>query len=597
MQHRAATPRFDPKAHERELRALVAEIQAAPDLDAHGLDRLLRAYPRAGRGFFSKSEIIAGYRAFALPGTAMDEARFMERLRLRPVRTLSGVTPVTVLTRPFPCPGTCIFCPSDVRMPKSYLADEPGAQRAEHNGFDPYLQTWNRLDAYRAIGHPVDKVELIVLGGTWSFHPEPYQRWFVTRCLEAISDFGAGLDARGEAGRVPAAYREIAPLSAGAPSPRYNQVMRAHLEAHLGPDLLHASEAAEWSSLEAAQRRNETTPSRCVGLVVETRPDSVDDAEVLRLRALGVTKVQLGIQSLDDRVLKRSRRGHDVAASRAAVHRLRAAGFKIHAHWMANLPGATPESDVEDFARLFDDPDFRPDELKLYPCLLVESAELMGAHARGEWQPYDDPTLLRVLEACMAMTPRWCRLTRVVRDFSSHDIVAGTRTANLREVAERRMRERGELLREVRAREIRGASFDYASLRLRETRYTTSLGEECFLEFVTPADRLGGFCRLALPREVPPIDELRDSALLREVHVYGASLPLGASSGGSAQHAGLGTRLVAAAGERAAAAGFAGLAVISAVGTRAWYRKLGFADGKLYQHRDLSGEDRGAVAQ
>jgi len=596
VQHRQAVPRFDPRAHERELRGLIAAIQAEPDLDARGLDRLLRAYPREGRGFFSKSEIIAGYRAFARPGAALDEARFLERLRLRPVRTLSGVTPVTVLTRPFPCPGTCIFCPSDVRMPKSYLADEPGAQRAENNGFDPYLQTWNRLDAYHSIGHPVDKVELIVLGGTWSHHPESYQRWFVTRCLEAISDFGGGLDGRAEAGRAPSPYAEITPIRGDAPSPRYNQAVRAHLEAHFGPDLLHESEAAAWSSLEAAQRRNESAPSRCVGLVVETRPDSIDDVEVLRLRALGVTKVQLGIQSLDDEVLKRSRRGHGVAESRSAVLRLRAAGFKIHAHWMANLPGATPDSDVADYARLFDDPDFRPDELKLYPCLLVESAELMGAYAREEWRPYTDAELLRVLEACMKRTPRWCRLTRVVRDFSSHDIVAGTRTANLREVAEGRLRDRGEALCEVRNREIRGEVFDRASLEFRETRYATSLGEECFLEFVTPADRLVGFCRLALPHKSARVDELCGRALLREVHVYGASLPLGTSARDSAQHAGLGTRLVEVAAARAKAAGFEGLAVISAVGTRAWYRRLGFRDGALYQHRALSedGEDRAA---
>ena len=597
MQHRRAVPSFDPAAHERELRALIGEIDAAPSLDAQGLDRLLRSYPRSGCGLFAKSEVIAGYRAFATPASAEEEARFMERLRLRPVRTLSGVTPLTVLTRPFPCPGTCIFCPSDVRMPKSYLADEPGAQRAEDNGFDPYLQTWNRLDAYRSIGHPVDKVELIVLGGTWSFHPEPYQVWFVARCMEAMSDFGAGIDARESAGEAPARYREIAPVDGRSPERRYNQALRAHLEADFGDGLLHPSEQAEWSTLEAAQQRNEEAGSRCVGLVVETRPDSVSDAEVLRLRALGVTKVQLGIQSLDDAVLKRSRRGHGVAESRSAVRKLRAAGFKIHAHWMANLPGATPESDIEDYARLFDDADFRPDELKLYPCLLVESAELMGAYQRGEWKPYDDTSLLRVLEVCMAATPRWCRLTRVVRDFSAHDIVAGTHTANMREVAERRLRDRGQVLCDVRSREIRGDAFDRTALVLRETRYASALGEECFLEFVTPEDRLVGFCRLALPRAPVSIDEIRDSAMLREVHVYGASLPLGLRPTDSAQHGGLGTRLVRAAQDRAAAAGFAKLAVISAVGTRAWYRKLGFADGRLYQHLSLSGGEKGVAVQ
>ncbi|MFQ5418565.1 MAG: tRNA uridine(34) 5-carboxymethylaminomethyl modification radical SAM/GNAT enzyme Elp3, partial [Myxococcota bacterium] len=177
---------FDPTPYERELVAIVEAILAAPALDDRVLDRIAKKHPRDGAGLFSRSEIIAGFRRFAPErGWSVDEARFVERLRLRPVRTQSGVTPVTVLTKPYPCPGTCIFCPSDVRMPKSYLASEPGSQRAEDNEFDPYLQTWNRLAAYHGIGHPVDKIELNILGGTWSSHPEAYQVWFVKRCFEA----------------------------------------------------------------------------------------------------------------------------------------------------------------------------------------------------------------------------------------------------------------------------------------------------------------------------------------------------------------------------------------------------------------------------
>jgi len=575
---------FDPESYRGLLIPLIEEIVATPELDARGLDRIVRRHPKAG-GLFSKSEIIAGYRAFGERGLA--ESEFVSRLRLRPVRTLSGVTPVTVLTRPFPCPGTCIFCPNDVRMPKSYLADEPGAQRAEHNGFDPYLQTWNRLDAYRAIGHPVEKIELIVLGGTWSFYPEPYQLWFVTRCLEAVSDFGADLDRRALAGDTPVSYRELARIDGRVMHARYNEVVKTHLVRTLGDDGLHDSERGSWPELEAAKTRNESAGARCVGLVVETRPDHITEKEVLRLRGLGVTKVQLGIQSLDDAVLRASRRGHNVASTRLAVRRLREAGFKIHAHWMANLPGSTPEACIRDYARLFDDPDFRPDELKLYPCMLIESAELMGPYERGEWQPYDDETLLGVLTACIAATPRWCRLTRVVRDFSAHDIVAGTHTANLREVAERRLGDAGRTSVDVRSREIRGASFERASLQLHACEYETSTGSEHFLEYLTADDRLVGFLRLSLPRDASFVPEVRHSALVREVHVYGASLPLGAPSGGSAQHAGLGRALVEEAARRAEEAGYRDLAVISAIGTRAWYRGLGFEDGALYQHRSL----------
>jgi elongator complex protein 3 len=273
-----------------------------------------------------------------------------------------------------------------------------------------------------------------------------------------------------------------------------------------------------------------------------------------------------------------------VASTRRALTLLRSAGFKLHAHWMPNLHGATVEGDIRDFARLFDDPAIRPDELKIYPCSLVESAELMGPYRRGEWRPYDTDELLEVLEACLSGTPRWCRITRVIRDFSSDDIVDGNRVANLREVAGRRV-----VSRDIRAREIRAARFRTEELRLRESDYAAGSGEERFLEYVTPEDRLVGFLRLHLPAAPASIDELGSSALIREVHVYGASLPLGERGERPAQHRGLGGALVDRAAEIARGAGFSALAVISAIGTRPWYRGLGFQDGPLYQHRRLEG--------
>ncbi len=575
---------FDPAEHARELGALIEDVAAARGLDARGLERIVRRHPRRDAGLFSKSQIIKGFRAFGTQRARMSEAAFVERLRLRPVRTLSGVTPVTVLSKPFPCPGSCVFCPSDVRMPKSYLADEPGAQRAENNRFDPYLQAWNRLDAYHSIGHPVDKVELIVLGGTWSAYPVAYRVWFTKRCFDALNDFGRGVDGRAAAGAAPSRYRALAEDARGA---SYNQRVQRVLAAQLGGGRLHGSERAGWPALAAAQRRNESAACRSVGLVFETRPDCVTPAEVLRLRRLGATKLQLGIQSLSDGVLARNRRGHDVAATRRAVRLLRAAGFKIHAHWMPNLLGSSPQADVRDFARLFYDPDFRPDELKLYPCLLVESADLAAHCARGEWRAYDDPMLLALLEACMQKTPRYCRLTRVIRDFSRHDVAAGTHTANLRQVAERRLAQRGIALQEIRSREIREASVAREALHFRATAYATSVGQEQFLEYVTQEDRLVAFLRLSLPKQPAFVEELGRSAVIREVHVYGASLPLGARARRRAQHAGLGRALVDEALRRARAAGFGRIAVISAVGTRAYYRALGFRDGVLYQHRAL----------
>lgn len=593
---RAPERDFDPRAEGGALRPLVAAIDALPDdvaepLGTETIEPLLRRHPRPGGGFFSRSQLIAGHRAFAAEaGLRLDAERFRRRVQRRPVRTRSGVTPLTVLTKPFPCPGQCIFCPNDVRMPKSYLSDEPGAQRAANNGFDPYRQTWNRLAAFDATGHPVDKVELIVLGGTWSFHPEPYQVWFVARCLEAMNDFGAGVDGRDACEARTPDFETIGEEVRGDAFDRnpYNARVSAFLKAEQGGVLLRDDETADWSALEAAQRANEDAGARCVGLVLETRPDHVDEAEVLRLRRLGATKVQLGVQSLDDAVLAANRRGHGVTETRRAIALLRRAGFKLHVHWMANLLGATPASDRADFPKLFADPAFRPDELKLYPCSLIESAELMGPWRRGEWRPYDDGELLGVVADALPRVPRWCRVTRVIRDISSDDIVAGNKRTNFRQIAEAEIARRGEALVEIRAREIRGDAFDPETLRLVETRYATSVGEELFLELVTPEDRIVGFLRLALPEAESFVEELGRSALVRELHVYGSSVRLGAGPGGAAQHRGLGARLLDRAAERAREAGHPALAVISALGTRAYYRRQGFVDGPLYQHRALA---------
>ncbi len=632
---------FEPERHAAELEAIIGAIERAPRFEARDLEDLLRRHPKDGRGFFSKSELIRGYRALR-PGSAAEHA-FLDRVRMKPVRTRSGVAPVTVLTKPFPCPGRCIFCPSDVRMPKSYLSSEPGAQRAAEHQFDPYRQTLARLRSYRHTGHPVDKVELIVLGGTWSSYPEGYQVWFILRCLQAMNEFvhlSSDPPADPLAGFAPEVdFRELdetvegallAPAKAAAedadsqrrdpacgetrrtrtwPSVRqrtlgrsYNEVVSDWTSAHPRAADQARLQTARWADLEVAQRINETAPVRCVGLSLETRPDRLDAAEALRMRRLGATKVQIGIQSMDDGVLDLNRRGHDTARSRRAVRLLRQAGFKIQAHWMPNLHGSTPAKDRDDFDRLFLDPDVRPDELKVYPCSLIESAELMAYHRRGEWRPYEADELLDVLVHALGAAPRYCRLTRVIRDIPGTDIVTGNRTTNLRQVAEAEASARGVRCRDIRAREVGGRPVDPGRLRLRRTDYEASGGREIFLEFVTAEDRIAGFLRLRLPASASPstpcasedprtrrtalsLPELANAAIVREVHVYGAVVGLGEREEGRSQHAGLGRRLIAGALGIAAGAGFERVAVISSVGTREYYRRLGFVDGELYQHR------------
>ena len=508
---------------------LIAELAALRPLSGKRFNNTIRRYSRRGLPWLSKTQVLDAYERLCAAGRLTFDPDLRTHLQMKPMRSQAGVAVVTVLTKPYPCPGRCVFCPTDVRMPKSYLHDEPGAQRAERHAFDPYEQTASRLRALEVTGHPTGKIELLVLGGTWSSYRRDYQEWFIKRCFDALNGF----------------------------------------------------EAAD---LDEAQAANAAGTRRNVGLVVETRQDHIDAGELRWFRRLGVTKVQVGVQSLDERVLARNQRGHDVQATRDAFRLLRLAGFKIHGHWMANLLGATPESDAADYARLWDDPAIRPDELKLYPCMLLPNAELYDFWLRGEYVPYSEEELINLLACCKAQTPRYVRLTRIVRDFPTTNVVAGNKKANLRELAQQRLREQNRPCRCIRCREIRRDSLPPDAFTLRDLPYTTDATTEHFLSYETDDDRLAAFLRLSLPHPgiVHPFPELAGSAMIREVHVYGPALNPGEDSQGEAQHTGLGTRLIERAKEIARDAGFARLTVISAVGTREYYRRLGFTPDGLY---------------
>jgi elongator complex protein 3 len=464
---------------------------------------------------------------------------------MKPVRTLSGVTTVTVLTKPYPCPGKCIFCPTDVRMPKSYLPDEPGAMRGLEHNFDPYTQVRSRLEALANLGHPTDKIELLILGGTWSAYRRDYQEWFIKRCFDAMNT----------APQFPLNFAEIGGTKGGLP---------------------------------AAQALNETAPHRNVGLVIETRPDEITPRELAWLRYLGVTKVQMGAQSLDDRVLDLNKRGHSVAQTRQAVALLRAAGFKIVLHWMPNLHGATPQTDRQDFARLW--AGFCPDEIKIYPNQLLANAELYEVWQRGEFHPYSTEELIDLIADVKPDIPRYCRVNRVIRDIPSNNVVEGNKRTSLRMDISAELKRRGTQCNCIRCREVRGTSVDSAALRLDDLTYPAAYAEEHFLSFVTPDDRIAGFLRLCLPQPgsvETGFADLKGAALIREVHVYGQSLPVGAETSGAAQHSGLGTKLLLKAEQIAAAHGYRSLAVISAIGTRKYYLERGFERGELYLVKQL----------
>jgi len=545
---------FHDDQYDGRILPIVQAVRAAPVFTAETMGDLLRRYPKPGGGAFSKHHIVQAYQRLCDAGVIPFERDTLKRLQMKPTRTISGVAPVTVLTKPYPCPGQCIFCPTDVRMPKSYLHDEPGAMRAEQNNFDPFAQTAGRIRTFELNGHSAAKVELLILGGTWSSYRRDYQEWFVQRCLDAMN----GRDS---------------------------------------------------SSLDEAQRWNETSEHRNVGLVIETRPDHVTWDEIRWLRRLGVTKVQMGAQSLDDHILEINKRGHTVEQTREAVSTLRAAGFKIVLHWMPNLLGARPDSDRVDFLKLWSDPGLRPDELKIYPCSLLANAELYQYWQRGEYTPYTDDELLELLVDCMTQVPRYCRVNRVIRDIPSTNVVAGSKRSNMRQDAEGLIRQRGLKYECLRAREVRSITVDAADLRLETITYDTRVGTEHFISFVTGQDKVAGFLRLSIPHPRPlsqqergdglslplgegwgegELPELSGAALIRELHVYGPALSLGDKGGsGEAQHIGLGTQLLAEAERLATESGFTKIAVISAIGTREYYRKRGFEVEGAYMTKGI----------
>ena len=515
-----------------------------------GMDVLksMQRHPMAEGGYIGKQVLVAAYRDLVESGEWEADESVMSRIRMKPVRSLSGVTVVTVLTKPYPCPGKCIFCPDDVRMPKSYLPDEPGAARAFQNDFDPYLQVSSRLEALNAVGHPTDKIELLILGGTWSVYPRDYQSRFIQRCLDALN----GRDS---------------------------------------------------ADLEEAKQINESTAHRNVGLVIETRPDEINPEELAWLRNLGVTKVQMGVQSLDEEILRRNLRGHTVLDSIRACALLRAAGFKIVLHWMPNMLGATTASDREDFSRLWLSANqgwgLNPDEIKIYPTQLLVNTALHESWRGGGYQPYSTDELIQLIADIKPGVPEYCRINRVIRDIPSSHVVEGNRRTSLREDVRAELKKRGQSCRCIRCREVRKKMVSPDELQLNDRVYDAACAEEHFLSYDTPDGALAGYLRLSLPvaeENVPAalrakgwIDfaDLRGAAIIREVHIFGQSLPVGEELAGAAQHSGLGTSLLARAEQIARQHGFRRLAVISAIGTQSYYAGRGFQPGDLYMYKDL----------
>jgi elongator complex protein 3 len=513
------------------------------------------------------------YRLDVASGLRHPNERLERLLTLNGIRSQSGIATVTVITEPYACPGRCVYCPTEARAPKSYLTNEPAVMRALRNDYDPYRQMQSRLEALEETGHATDKIELIVKGGTWSFYPHGYQQEFIQRCVEAANDFArrARLGAPGKNGHPPRAS------------------------------------SLEPPALVEAQRVNETAKNRIIGVTIETRPDYVNEAEIRRLRELGVTRVELGVQTLEESVLGLIVRDHGTAEVRQATQLLKDAGFKVAYHLMPNLPGATPESDLESARKLFEDPGYRPDAMKLYPCVVIETAELYQWWKAGRYTPYDDETLVELLIHIKQLVPPYVRIERVIRDIPSTSIRAGCLVTNLREEVHRRMRARGLRCRCIRCRQVREASVGAFTL-IRRT-YEASDGIELFLSFEDLLnDRLASLLRLRIPacaatrsgvvgrpsprsrnRLADWIPALKDAGLIRELHSYGQHLPIHQHSEQAIQHRGLGQRLMEEAEQIVREEfGLRRIAVIAGVGVREYYRRFGYELEDTYMVKPLA---------
>ncbi len=463
-------------------------------------------------------------------------------LTTNPVRDLSGVSVLAIMTKPMGCVGRCIYCPGGVQSPKSYTGFEPSARRAAQNDYDSARQIRARLAQLRATGHEPTKCEVVMMGSTFAWMPREYRAEFIKGVFDGLNGFGS-------------------------------------------------------ATLEAAKTANETAAARCVGLVAETRPDWCSPAHVRDFLDYGVTRVELGVQTLSDAVLQKVDRGHDVAAVRDASATLRQAFYKIGYHVMPGL-FATPEEDVATFDALFADDGFKPDMLKIYPALVMPDTPLYERWRRGEYVPYDAETAARVIARAQRFVPPYCRVMRVERDIPTNLVADGVMKSNLRQLVDAEMKRNGWRCACIRCREVgfrlrEGAAVDFANAKLNRLDYEASGGREVFLSFDDEkSDALFGFIRLRAPSHPRVVEELSDAtAGIRELHVYGDQVSIGepARREGAVQHQGFGKRLLENA-EKIAREEFDAdhLAVLAGVGTREYYRQNGYALRGAYMQKELA---------
>jgi len=451
----------------------------------------------------------------------------MEKTELKvkkPVRTISGVTPLTVVLEPRKCDhGTCIYCPGGEHVPQSYTDKSPAIMRALALSFDPYEQVKNRLHVLNKMNHPTDKIELIVLGGTFLQYPIEYQYNFIKRTFDALNNKNS-------------------------------------------------------EDLEEAKKLNETAEHRCVAMCIENRPDNCSPSEILRMLEFGCTRVEIGVQMPDDELYRKTNRGHKVADVITATKNLKNAGFKLGYHIMPGLPYSNPEKDMEMFKQIFSDSKFRPDQLKIYPCQVVDDSPLAKTHKIIKFKPYNEEQTKEILEKMLRLIPAYCRVMRMMREFPKEKLIDGVERLDLRKDIEDGLRATETHIDEIRMREIGFNKNIDPKAKLKIIEYDASGGKEFFLEFVNKDDILFGLLRLRISN---------GKAIIRELHVYGQAIKLGEISEEGSQHRGIGKLLMEKAEEITKENEIKKLAVISGVGVREYYKKLGYELEGTYMVKEL----------
>ncbi len=498
-------------------------------------------------GSITSIDLIEEYRRGMKLWIYKENGRVWKIIRKRAVRSLSGVSVISLLTKFWGCPGKCVFCPTYEGLPKSYITNEPAVQRAEMNDFDAVRQIQNRLRSLEMTGNAISKCDVRIIGGTWSVYPLEYQEQFIRDVYDAHT-----------------MYAELRPyllngkeeITWDSSKSTYQQLKTQNWKLKTENSSFHAFKMDVGyipnpsRSLEEAKKRNETAGSRVIGIAIETRPDWITEEEIIRLRRYGVTRVEIGYQTTDDAINELNKRGHGNKESIKATRLLKDAGMKVVAHMMPGLLGSTPEWDIESMQTIWDNADFRPDEIKIYPMVVTPHSELETVWRNGGFIPYTDPVLIDLMAELQSTLPEYVRLNRMYRDIPASEILAGSKLANLRQLTEARMFSKGHKRHDISGREVRAKGNNPHNAILEISSYEASGWFEYFVQYIDPEDRtIFALLRLRIPSqyftgEKHYIEVLENAAIIRELHVFGDQLAIGAPSNGWGQHMGFGKRLL-----------------------------------------------------